>query len=64
MKFKRFMPPIFDNSYNDLWAVEKWVVCMEKLFRDLYTEECDRVHIAAIALMTRRGVGGCNDPTH
>ncbi len=35
-----------------MWAVGTWVVHIEKLFRDLYTEERDNVHLAAHCLET------------
>ncbi len=50
IEFKRFKTRIFLDRIDDLWAVEQWVDHMEKLFRDLYTEERDKVHLAAHCL--------------
>ncbi len=46
VKFKKFKPPVYDGDIDDFWAVKKWVVHREKLFHDLYTEECNKVPLA------------------
>nr|CAD1831736.1 unnamed protein product [Ananas comosus var. bracteatus] len=37
---------IFDGEKVDHWIVEKWLMHMEKLFRDTFVEERDRVWLA------------------
>nr|CAD1825760.1 unnamed protein product [Ananas comosus var. bracteatus] len=38
-KFRRCSPRIFDGEKVDHWIVEKWLMHMEKLFRDTFVEE-------------------------
>nr|CAD1827334.1 unnamed protein product [Ananas comosus var. bracteatus] len=39
-------PRIIDGEKTDHWIVEKWLIHMEKLFRDTFVEERDRVWLA------------------
>nr|CAD1825891.1 unnamed protein product [Ananas comosus var. bracteatus] len=45
-EFRRCNPRIFDGEKADHWIVEKWLMHMEKLFRDTFAEERDRVWLA------------------
>nr|CAD1820423.1 unnamed protein product [Ananas comosus var. bracteatus] len=45
-EFRRCDPRIFDGEKADHWIVEKWFMHMEKLFRDTFVEERDRVWLA------------------
>nr|CAD1838538.1 unnamed protein product [Ananas comosus var. bracteatus] len=45
-EFRRCNPRIFDGEKVDNWIVEKWLMHMEKLFRDTFVEERDRVWLA------------------
>nr|CAD1821744.1 unnamed protein product [Ananas comosus var. bracteatus] len=45
-EFRRCSPRIFDGEKVDHWIVEKWLMHMEKLFRDTFVEERDRVWLA------------------
>nr|CAD1817234.1 unnamed protein product [Ananas comosus var. bracteatus] len=45
-EFRRCDPRIFDGEKADHWIVEKWLIHMEKLFRDTFVEERDRVWLA------------------
>nr|CAD1820658.1 unnamed protein product [Ananas comosus var. bracteatus] len=45
-EFRRCDPRIFDGEKADHWIVEKWLMHMEKLFRDTFVEERDRVWLA------------------
>nr|CAD1837519.1 unnamed protein product [Ananas comosus var. bracteatus] len=45
-EFRRCSPRIFDGEKADHWIVEKWLMHMEKLFRDTFVEERDRVWLA------------------
>nr|CAD1820574.1 unnamed protein product [Ananas comosus var. bracteatus] len=45
-EFRRCSPRIFDSEKVDHWIVEKWLMHMEKLFRDTFVEERDRVWLA------------------
>nr|CAD1820576.1 unnamed protein product [Ananas comosus var. bracteatus] len=45
-EFRRCGPRIFDGEKVDHWVVEKWLMHMEKLFRDTFVEERDRVWLA------------------
>nr|CAD1821725.1 unnamed protein product [Ananas comosus var. bracteatus] len=45
-EFRRCSPRIFDGEKVDHWIVEKWLMHMEKLFRDTFVEERDRVLLA------------------
>ncbi len=47
MEFKRFKPRVFLGKNDDHWAVEQWIDHMEKLFRNFFTEERDKVLVAA-----------------
>nr|CAD1818640.1 unnamed protein product [Ananas comosus var. bracteatus] len=40
---RRCSPRVFDGEKVDHWIVEKWLMHMEKLFRDTFVEERDRV---------------------
>nr|CAD1839620.1 unnamed protein product [Ananas comosus var. bracteatus] len=42
-EFRRCSPRIFDGEKVDHWIVEKWLMHMEKLFRDTFMEERDRI---------------------
>nr|CAD1837154.1 unnamed protein product [Ananas comosus var. bracteatus] len=42
-EFRRCKPRIFDGEKVDHWIVKKWLMHMEKLFRDTFVEERDRV---------------------
>nr|CAD1837620.1 unnamed protein product [Ananas comosus var. bracteatus] len=41
-EFRRCSPRTFDGENVDHWIVEKWLLHMEKLFRDTFVEERDR----------------------
>nr|CAD1818453.1 unnamed protein product [Ananas comosus var. bracteatus] len=45
-EFRRCNPRIFDGEKVDHWIVEKWLLHMEKLFRDTFVEQRDRVWLA------------------
>nr|CAD1843945.1 unnamed protein product [Ananas comosus var. bracteatus] len=45
-EFRRCSPRMFDGENVDHWIVEKWLMHMEKLFRDTFVEERDRVWLA------------------
>nr|CAD1835654.1 unnamed protein product [Ananas comosus var. bracteatus] len=45
-EFRRCSPRVFDGEKVDHWIVEKWLMHMEKLFRDTFVEERDRVWLA------------------
>nr|CAD1842414.1 unnamed protein product [Ananas comosus var. bracteatus] len=45
-KFRRCSPRTFDGENVDHWIVEKWLMHMEKLFRDTFVKERDRVWLA------------------
>nr|CAD1821713.1 unnamed protein product [Ananas comosus var. bracteatus] len=45
-EFRRCSPLTFDGENVDHWIVEKWLMHMEKLFRDTFVEERDRVWLA------------------
>nr|CAD1837517.1 unnamed protein product [Ananas comosus var. bracteatus] len=45
-EFRRCSPRTFDGENADHWIVEKWLMHMEKLFRDTFVEERDRVWLA------------------
>nr|CAD1821800.1 unnamed protein product [Ananas comosus var. bracteatus] len=45
-EFRRCSPRTFDGENVDHWIVEKWLMHMEKLFRDTFVEERDRVWLA------------------
>nr|CAD1834978.1 unnamed protein product [Ananas comosus var. bracteatus] len=45
-EFRRCSPRIFDGEKVDHWIMEKWLMHMEKLFRDTFVEERDRVWLA------------------
>nr|CAD1832646.1 unnamed protein product [Ananas comosus var. bracteatus] len=45
-EFRRCGPRIFDSENVDHWVVKKWLMHMEKLFRDTFVEERDRVWLA------------------
>nr|CAD1822995.1 unnamed protein product [Ananas comosus var. bracteatus] len=45
-EFRRCGPRIFDGEKVDHWIVEKWLMHMEKLFRDTFMEERDQVWLA------------------
>ena len=45
-EFRRCNPRVFEGENVDHWAVEKWLMHMEKLFRDTFVEERDRVWLA------------------
>nr|CAD1817091.1 unnamed protein product [Ananas comosus var. bracteatus] len=42
-EFRKRDPRIFDREKIDHWIIEKWLMHMEKLFRDTFVEERDRV---------------------
>ncbi|XP_020080886.1 uncharacterized protein LOC109704553, partial [Ananas comosus] len=46
-RFTKFHPPTFDEEVIDPWTVETWLASMETLFEDIYTEERDKVNLAA-----------------
>ncbi|XP_020109289.1 uncharacterized protein LOC109724769 [Ananas comosus] len=48
--FKKFNPPMFDGKKIEPWMVESWIDSMETLFKDLYTLEKDKVHLATHCL--------------
>nr|CAD1839628.1 unnamed protein product [Ananas comosus var. bracteatus] len=45
-EFRRCSPRVFDGEKVDHWIVEKWLMHMEKHFRDTFVEERDRVWLA------------------
>nr|CAD1821821.1 unnamed protein product [Ananas comosus var. bracteatus] len=45
-EFRRCGPRVFDGEKVDHWILEKWLMHMEKLFRDTFVEERDRVWLA------------------
>nr|CAD1833042.1 unnamed protein product [Ananas comosus var. bracteatus] len=45
-EFRRYSPRIFDGEKADHWIVEKWLMHIEKLFRDTFVEERDRFWLA------------------
>ncbi|XP_020104202.1 uncharacterized protein LOC109721168 [Ananas comosus] len=45
--FMRFNPPMFNGVVIDPWAMDTWLTFMEALFKDIYTLEKDKVHLAA-----------------
>nr|CAD1822945.1 unnamed protein product [Ananas comosus var. bracteatus] len=45
-EFRRCSPRTFDGEKVDHWIVEKWLMHMEKLFRDTFVEKRDRVWLA------------------
>nr|CAD1821668.1 unnamed protein product [Ananas comosus var. bracteatus] len=45
-EFRKRDPRIFDGEKTDYWIIEKWLMHMEKLFRDTFVEERDRVWLA------------------
>nr|CAD1835635.1 unnamed protein product [Ananas comosus var. bracteatus] len=49
-EFRRCSPRVFDGEKVDHWIVEKWLMHMEKLFRDTFVEERDRVWLATHTL--------------
>ncbi|XP_020089005.1 uncharacterized protein LOC109710682 [Ananas comosus] len=46
-RFTKFHRPTFDGDVIDPWTVETWLATMETLFEDIYTEERDKVNLAA-----------------
>ncbi len=50
LEFNKFKPQVFTGKEADHWAVEQWINQMEKLFRDLYTEERDKVTLGVHCL--------------
>nr|CAD1830079.1 unnamed protein product [Ananas comosus var. bracteatus] len=46
-RFTKFHLPTFDGEVIDPWTVETWLASMETLFEDIYTEEQDKVNLAA-----------------
>nr|CAD1834653.1 unnamed protein product [Ananas comosus var. bracteatus] len=46
-RFTKFHPPTFDGEVIDPWIVETWLASMETLFENIYTEERDKVNLAA-----------------
>nr|CAD1843953.1 unnamed protein product [Ananas comosus var. bracteatus] len=45
-EFRRYSSIIFDGEKADHWIIEKWLMHMEKLFRDTFVEERVRVWLA------------------
>nr|CAD1838552.1 unnamed protein product [Ananas comosus var. bracteatus] len=45
-RVQEVQPRTFDGENVDHWIVEKWLMHMEKLFRDTFVEERDRVWLA------------------